>query len=362
MLFVNPETTPSRAALIFFLFLSLPLLVWGFAHQPASSDPNYLTFQANLSWVVSILILFPVIVGFSITYYRGIPQLFDYLFELTGQADTKSLKSLAARLNSLFNSRAATMVSVTIAALLNTAMVYQILNQGFTGWMTDGTILSRFSSGGAGLSALGVCALLVQIMITYGLLNLVWRGFVMTWGIYKLLRTEDFQTVFQPAHSDRLGGFGVLGSCLMRYNLIMFVLGIYVSLKVADKIVIQGVSLLSDIGSLTLLAAFFILSPILFVLPLYLTHQHMRRQKDRIMQPAAKIQAETIASLATASAPDDYIGLMETSYTLEKFINVVSKKIPVWPVDFRSTAAIFAVLMPVGPVLFPFVVTFFSGA
>jgi hypothetical protein len=71
----------------------------------------------------------------------------------------------------------------------------------------------------------------------------------------------------------------------MLLNLTLFVLGIYISLKVIDKIVIQNSSLGEDIGNPIMLGGYLIIAPLLFFFPLGAAHRQLNDAKERFLEP-----------------------------------------------------------------------------
>ena len=69
-------------------------------------------------------------------------------------------------------------------------------------------------------------------------------------------------------HPDRCSGLGRIGDVAMLFNIIIFIIGIYVSLTVLDKMLIEGSSIPGDIVVPLYLGGYILLAPLLFFLPL----------------------------------------------------------------------------------------------
>ncbi len=135
----------------------------------------------------------------------------------------------------------------------------------------------------------------------------------------------------------------------------LFLIGLYLSLKVIDKLAIQKLSLFSDIGNPVLLACYAIAAPLLFFLPLSAAHRVMQRERDRFLLPIAQEYKRAVSSFRADAGPDNV-------QRLEKYGSLyddLKKRVPVWPFDFRSLQAFFgAVIVPVLPILLPVAVQF----
>ncbi|MFQ5912004.1 MAG: hypothetical protein ACE5JS_02360 [Nitrospinota bacterium] len=129
-----------------------------------------------------------------------------------------------------------------------------------------------------------------------------------------MFNQKGFSIRIEPLHPDGCCGLGNIGAVAMKLNMISFLIGIYLSLKVIDKVIVQGRSLGADIGNPIMLGGYAILAPLLFFFPLAAAHDRMK------------------------------------------------KGIPVWPFDFKSIGAFMGtVAVPILPVLLPFIIQFFVG-
>ena len=114
----------------------------------------------------------------------------------------------------------------------------------------------------------------------YWVLNLLWKGYVLAWGLRDFFNKRHFRIRVEPLHPDGVCGFRPIGNIASRLNVILFLLGLYLSLKVIDKIVIQQSSLVEDIGNPMMLCGYAILAPRSFFLPLGAAHNTMLEAKE----------------------------------------------------------------------------------
>ena len=148
----------------------------------------------------------------------------------------------------------------------------------------------------------------------------------------------------------------------MLLNLTLFVLGIYISLKVVDKIVIQGSPLAEDIGNPLMLGAYLILAPLLFFLPLGAAHRQMNDARQKFLEPVSENCARLFSELANVSLDDKGHTAIQTFSALDTARIQLHKDIPVWPFDFRSLQAfVGTVVIPIFPVALSVATKFFFG-
>ena len=148
----------------------------------------------------------------------------------------------------------------------------------------------------------------------------------------------------------------------MLLNLTLFILGIYVSLKVVDKIVIQDSSLGADIGNPMMLGGYLILAPLLFFFPLGAAHRQMNDAREKFLEPVSQKCERLFSELSEASLDDKGLAAVQTFSALETTIIHLRKEIPVWPFDFRSLQAfVGTIVIPILPIVLPFAIDFAFG-
>jgi hypothetical protein len=282
------------------------------------------------------------VVALSLKYYRAIPKLFEFLLKETTQ-DTdgqKATNDFFTWLDRRFNSYWVTGIALTLTLGLNGIYFHQILDpKPFTDWMTGGEHLLLLSSGGLGLTDVGMFAAFIQIVLIYWVFNLVWRGAVLAWGLHELFNERAFPVRIQPLHPDRCCGLRRIGEVAMLLNMTLFLLGIYISLKVVDKIVMQDSPLSADIGNPIMLGAYFIVAPLLFFFPLGAAHERMAEAREKFLEPVSRHHEQLFSKLGEARLDEKGQVAVQTFAELDQTINRLHKEISVWPFDFRSLQA-----------------------
>lgn len=363
--------SPVLLGVAFFFCISLTLSIWGFRFKPAVVPELYLPFLYNISWSISIIFLFPLVMALSLKYALEIPLLFEFLFDKfthipEGAKETDDYyRWLDARFNSYWTSG----LIFVLTLVLNAIYFFQILNppppdegqQALFGWMTSGELLGFLSDSGRGLTAVGVYAAVLQIILIYWVLNLLWRGVILAWGLHEFFNKRDFPIRIEPLHPDGCCGLRRVGDVAMLLNLTLFLLGIYISLKVVDKVVIQNSELTADIGNPVMLVGYLILAPLLFFLPLGAAHRRMKCAKEDFLRPVSQRCEQLFGELSSAGLDDQGLTAVRTFSELENARNSLQKQIPVWPFDFKSLRAfIGTIIVPVIPVVLPFVMEFMA--
>jgi hypothetical protein len=156
-------------------------------------------------------------------------------------------------------------------------------------------------------------------------------------------------------HPDRCCGLKRIGDVAMIVNTILFLFGIYLSLKVIDKIVVQGFPIWVDIGNPVLLAGYAVLAPLMFFLPLTAAHKVMQDEKQRFLMIVANARSAQIRRLEREFSTDLVSDIAKTGALFTE----LERRIPVWPFNFRSLESFFGtIIVPVLPILLPFLVKF----
>jgi hypothetical protein len=358
--------SPVTLGIWFFFAVSLTLSVWAkLSEPPPQAGVRYLSFFDNISWSISMIYLFPFVVSLTLKYYLEIPNLFAFLLDQTSQdhENQTRLDAFYAWLDRRFNSYWVTAAALALTIGLNLIYFHEILNQeGNPDWITSGKILGSLSKHGRGFTTVGLYAAFVQIVLLYWVINLIWRGVVLAWGLHELFNKRNFPVKIRPLHPDRCSGLSRIGDVAMLLNLTLFLLGIYISLKVVDKIVIQGSALGADIGNPLMLGGYLILAPLLFFFPLGAAHQQMNDARQKFLQPISQRRDRLFGELADASPDDKGLTAIQTFSALDAAIVRLHKDIPVWPFDFRSMQAfVGTVVIPILPIVLPFATKFIFG-
>jgi len=267
--------------------------------------------------------------------------------------DPAQINEFLGVLGHRFNNFAMTLGCFLVTIVLNIIYFWQILDDKDLGWMKDGLL---------GMSGPGLFGAIIQVVLIYWVLFLLTRGFVLSWGLYEFFNRRGFSVRIDPMHPDGVGGLRPIGYVANIFNIILFLIGIYLSLKVIDKWFIQGAPLGEDIGNPVMLGSYVVLAPLLFFLPIGSAHNAMRVAKDRFLAPLSATRQRLFVDLKNVKLNREGARAVETIKVLEETWDDLRKKIPVWPFDFRSLEAFFGtVIVPLLPILL-LVVGFFVSS
>jgi hypothetical protein len=354
--------SPVGLGIGFFLSVSLPLSVWASLLEPLKVEAGYVSYFDNISWSISMVFLFPFVVSLTLKYYLEIPILFEFLLQKTDQSH-KHLDEFYTWLDRRFNSYWVSSAALALTIGLNMIYFYQIFqHQEFTDWITSGKLLGFLSTRGRGLTTVGLYAALIQTVLVYWILNLLWRGAILAWGLHELFNKRNYPVKIQPLHPDHCCGLRKIGDVAMLLNLTLFVLGIYISLKVIDKIVIQNSSLGEDIGNPIMLGGYLIIAPLLFFFPLGAAHRQLNDAKERFLEPVNQKCERLFSELADVTLDDKGFTAVQAFSALDTAITRLHKEIPVWPFDFRSLQAFAGtIVIPILPIVLPFAIKLIFG-
>ena len=354
-LFVALGATPARLAIAFFVLVSLTLTGGALWSTPEHPEPQFLKYLDNISWSVPILAIWPLIIGLTLHFYIEIPRLFLEVTKFTNEREHERYTRFTIWMEKWFNSYLVRASIFLLACAMNGVYYYQLLNSPEHSWISDGTLLREQLGTVRGFSVVGLYSALLQTFLSYLMLNLTWTSFVFSLGLRKYFNVYRFEINVEPLHPDRCCGLKRIGDVAMIVNTILFLFGIYLSLKVVDKIVVQGFPLWSDIGNPTLLLGYAILAPLMFFLPLTAAHRVMKDEKQRFLQIVSNARSALIRRLEKDFSTDLVADIAKTG----TLFNELERKIPVWPFNFRSLELFFGtIIVPVLPIILPFLVKF----
>jgi hypothetical protein len=254
------KLTPVSLGMSFFVCVSLPLCIMAYKYQRGFFD--------NISWSIPVVFLFPFLAVLGFKHYQEIPKLFDHLLEdIVENAPIEKKMDFYNWLDARFNNYISTTLILVLS--LSLAMMFFFEKQsgckiGWTGWMFGGDLfyLSSEVKEGCGFTGIGLFAAAVQVVIGYWCMNLAFRAAVCYWGLYELFdrkKNWNFQIRVSPLHPDRCCGLGRIGDVAMLFNVIIFIIGIYVSLTVLDKMFVQESTPFADITIPLYLAGYVLL-------------------------------------------------------------------------------------------------------
>ena len=170
---------------------------------------------------------------------------------------------------------------------------------------------------------------------------------VFAWSLYGFFANRQLDIELDPLHSDGVCGLRRIAYISTLQAIILFLLGIYLSLKVIDKSLIQEISIYSDIGNPVMLGSYALLAPLIFFLPMSSAHRLMQKTRDPFLQ---RLTRKTWQMIDEADHTDDVCKSAECFKLvkdLEKLHSKFSGKIPVWPFNVRTLQGFFgSVLVP----------------
>ena len=183
-------------------------------------------------------------------------------------------------------------------------------------------------------------ALGIRIALTMDFLRKVF------WGSNKA-EAGGVLVKIEPLHPDRCGGLGFLGSMSAYLNLTLGVLALNIVLAMVAREV-HGYESFTTLNIIELVV-YVILSPALFLLPLYFPRHHMKRAKERFLADLSgnfeKQYAEILSSIRQ--------NLPLKNEEVEGILNVrqlydIGAKMPVWPFDFQTLLRVLTtVVLPI---------------
>ncbi|MGB5455863.1 MAG: hypothetical protein WBO16_02545 [Gammaproteobacteria bacterium] len=344
--------TPASLGIYFFVCVSLPLCILAYAFHRG--------FFENISWSITVVFLFPFLAWLGFKYYEEIPKLFDHLFEdIVQDAPIEKKIEFYKWLDTRFSNYASTILVLILS--LSIAYIFfleqqSVCNPGEADWMFGGDLfkLSSEVHCGCGFTWIGLFAAILQVVIGYWCINLALRAAVCYWGLYELFNHKknwNFHIRVSPLHPDNCCGLGRIGDVAMLFNVIIFIIGIYVSLTVLDKMFVQDSSPFADITIPLYLTGFVLLAPLLFFLPLGSARRTMKRAKNDFLWPLSE-KCEKLAKLSSVDNDKDSSAAVGAFFEMDKLRTQIEREIPVWPFNFRSFINFSgAIVVPLVPVL-----------
>ncbi|MEP0942452.1 MAG: hypothetical protein ABJH63_05125 [Rhizobiaceae bacterium] len=338
------KITPTGLGLAFFGLISVPISLFAvFTDTP--SNTSYLSYVDNISWSVSILVLFPLIVALSLKYHRDVADGFTRLHHQieAGDGDQFDAKGYFTSLEARVNSRWVIGFALTFSLLYSLVSLHQILNQDHGGWMSSGSLLLSIGNPERGLTWVGAVAILLQFTLVYWSCNLLWRGLQFSWTVLQVFGGRRAVIRLEPFDPDQCAGLRYLGRLTLLQNFILGLFGMYMALRIIDKFIVQGEGLFDDAGALAQLTTYAIAAPLLFFIPVFSIHRYMKRSWTLLLLPAEKLKRAHFERY-TSSTSDEAIGSsVQELATIEDNIQTIRGCVPVWPFRFRTIPILVAI-------------------
>lgn len=351
------KLTPVSLGIWFFVCISMSLCIAAYKFEPDFFD--------NISWSISIVFLFPFLFGLSFKYYQEVPKLFDHLFDdiVVGGPDNRK-SEFYKWLDLRINNYVLTILILIFSLSLTLLFFYQKQLGCKEGWMTSGDwlkIVIKDEKDPCGFTGVGLYAAIIQLVITYWCMNLAFRAAICYWGLYELFENRkkwNFQIKINVLHPDRCAGLGRIGDVAMLFNIIIFIIGIYVSLTVFDKIQLQESEALADFAVPLYLGGYILLAPMMFFLPLGSARRRMKEARIEFLRPISE-RSEQLAKLSAVDSREESSQAVADFFEMDKLRIQIEKEIPVWPFDLKSFLKFSgAIVVPIMPPILTFLSNF----
>lgn len=351
-------TTPFQFGLSFLILVAIPLTLWSlYADQDMPTHIHgtlYITYLKNISWSLSLLIIFPLFLGLSLHFYNTYPSVLQHLYYTTTiEPDQAFFHRLCKKIDHSANHKLIPFAAIFVAALY-TAYIYisQLSNADVTSWMTNGTYLSTYPAGGdsgleKGFTNRGVVAFIIQVILTAWLLIFVTRSLLFIRGLFDLFSSKEANIRLDPYHPDNLSGLARLSQLATLQAMMMCLIGLYVSLKIIDRIYFQQISIFTGIGNSITIASYVVIAPTVYFLTLGSAYNKMREAKEVVVSVFSNKIKEVINEIKTetdAGKNDQYLVYLKN---LEERKSSLDNSILVLPFHIKTLQGFFsAVLTP----------------
>jgi len=237
------KSSPVWIGFLFFVFISLPLTLAGMLTPVNSTNSNYIEFYQNISWSISINIIFPIVAGLTAKYYIEVPKLFQELLTIPSDSCKFDRIRFIEKMDKLFNNPLLPIIIFLITLALNYVYYLQVLNkEAYSNWITNGSLFKEILGTKSGFSHSGVFSALVQVILVYWVLNVIWKSYAFSKGLFIIFSDCELDKHIKPLHEDQCSGLKRIGDVAMICNAILFLLGLYISLKVIDKLLSRNLT------------------------------------------------------------------------------------------------------------------------
>ena len=318
---------------------------------------DYLSYFENISWSISLIIIFPAVLGLTLYYYQKAPAVLTSLYHtLVVSTNSGAFDQLCMRIDRAVNTRLIPIAVLLAVLVVNFVYFWPYLNDpNYSGsWMmfkgqwqifyTQLTFRNQFTF-------FGYIGAIIQIFLTYWVLMFVVKNLIFIRGLYEFFRCDEYKIKLNPLHPDGVNGLGKLMELATLQAVIILFVGLYASLKVIDKIFQQQAGVL-DIGNVLVLLGYVIFAPLLFFLILGAAHQKMRDSKEDFLGVLSSRISVLIdkTSQTTSATNEQFKENAEQLKFLQDQYAMYSQRISVWPFNWRSLQGFFgAVVTPIIP-------------
>ena len=349
--------SPLQFGLSFLILVAIPLTLWSlYADQNMSTHVHgvlYVTYLQNVSWSLSLLVIFPLFLGLSLHFYNTYPGVLQYLYNTTAtDPDNAFFHNLCKKIDRSVNHKIIPFASILIAAIFTTYIYINYLSIcDVTSWMTNGPYLKDFSTCGHGLikgfSNRGVAAFVIQVILSTWVLIFAIRSLLFIRGLFDLFNSRQTNVRLDPFHPDSVSGLARLSQLATLQAMMLFLLGIYVSLKVIDRIYFQQISIFTGIGNSVAIGSYVVIAPAVFFLTLGSAYNKMREAKEGVISILCDNIKDIMKQIKSESDTGENKKNLEYLKSLQEQKSALNKSVMVWPFDVKSIQGFFsAVLTP----------------
>ena len=349
--------SPLQFGLSFLILVGIPLTLWSLhadKNMPAEVEGVlYVTYLQNVSWSLSLLVIFPLFLGLSLHFYNIYPGVLQYLYNTTATAPDKAIfYNLCKKIDRSVNHKvipfAAFLVSILFSAYIyiNYLSICDVIS-----WMTNGLYLTGFSNCGdciiKGFTNRGVVAFVIQVVLTAWILIFATRSLLFIRGLFDLFNSKETNVRLDPFHPDGVSGLAKLSQLATLQAMMLFLLGIYVSLKVIDRIYFQQISIFDGIGNTVAIVSYVVIAPTVFFLILGSAYHKMHEAKESVISILCDKIKDVLIQIKVETDYGEIKKKLEYLKSLEEQKSSLQKSILVWPFNVKSIQGFFsAVLTP----------------
>lgn len=347
--------SPLQFGLSFLILVAIPLTLWSLhADQDMPIHINgvlYVTYLQNVSWSISLLVIFPLFLGLSLHFYNIYPGILQYLYNTTAiEPDKAVFDNLCKKIDRSVNHKIIPFAAILVATIvtayfyINYLSICEVIS-----WITNGSHLKATCDNGLqkGFTNRGVTAIVIQVMLTTWVLIFVIRSLLFIRGLFDLFNSKETNVCLDPFHPDGVSGLARLSQLATLQAMMLFLLGIYVSLKVIDRIYFQQISIFDGIGNSVAIGSYVVLAPTVFFLNLGSAYNKMREAKEGVISILCDKIKDIMNQIKSESDTDENRKNLEYLKSLEEQKSALKKSVLVWPFDVKSIQGFFsAVLTP----------------
>jgi hypothetical protein len=283
-----------RRILVVFLLTWLPVFVLAAIGSVLVGPTPRESFLFDVAALAQFLVVMPLLL-WAETYVDGRIQVIGgHLLDsgLVAVANRQAYERLLTRMASIRRHWLGEAVCLVVAYASTWGWLREELTNGVATWH------ARLTPVGEYLTVAGWWAGFVAVpAVNFVIFRWAWK--IALW-CYCLRRISMLRLHVVPTHPDRAGGLGFVGRLQARFGVLIFAIGVMVMAITFQKVVIEGNRLLS-FAALGPIAAYIILAPTAFVLPLLFFTGALARAKRASLDRYAAVIARYCRSVDTKS-------------------------------------------------------------